>query len=151
MANAERSRLDIITRKLFGLLAYIAQEKGHTDSLITLDVDSYTAAVRKIAGEERYNNLIQHVESSKDELIGEAELFFGSGAQDANMQTRIKKQLDELLLNFEEDILRKDFAVAMAQLSDLERKKEGHKAQELLAQCQKYSVRIADIVKQRRG
>ena len=151
LANAERSRLDIITRKLFGLLAYIAQEKGHTDSLITLDVDSYTAAVRKIAGEERYNNLIQHVESSKDELIGEAELFFGSGAQDANMQTRIKKQLDELLLNFEEDILRKDFAVAMAQLSDLERKKEGHKAQELLAQCQKYSVRIADIVKQRRG
>ncbi len=148
-ANGQASHLDIISRKLFGLLAYIAREN-------ILSVDGYTTTLKNIAGEERYNNLIQKIEPSKDELIFEAELFFGRSDDLRNKPDVIEKHIRELILNFEEDLIREDFAKAMAELGALERNKDKGTADvydaataELLQKCQKLSARITEIAKMR--
>ena len=109
-STAELSRLDIISRKLFGLLAYLAREN-------IFDVEGYYASIQKVAGDERYNNLISKTESSKGELALEAEIFFGTAENLQKNELSIKKTLDELLLNFEDDIVKGDLAQAMSQLS----------------------------------
>ena len=108
--TAELSRLDIISRKLFGLLAYLAREQ-------VFDVEGYYASIRNIAGTERYDNLIQKSESSKDELILEAEIFFGTAEVIRKNEHSIKRTLDELILNFEEDVVKGDLATAMSVMS----------------------------------
>ncbi len=108
--TAELSRLDIISRKLFGLLAYLAREQ-------VFDVEGYYASIRNIAGTERHENLIQKSESSKDELILEAEIFFGTAEVIRKNEHSIKKTLDELVLNFEEDVVKGDLAAAMSVMS----------------------------------
>ena len=146
--SAEVSRLDLISRKLFGLLAYLAHEK-------LLDVDGIYATVQQIAGDERYHNLIRRVELVKDELSLEAEIFFGT-EKDIR---RHQKHIDELLLNFEEDIVREDFALAMAELSRHERKGDKtattditsspETSEDLMKKCQALSLRLAEIAKKR--
>ena len=110
LPTAELSRLDIISRKLFGLLAYLAREQ-------VFDVEGYYASIRNSAGTERYDNLIHKSESSKDELILEAEIFFGTAEIIRKNEHSIKKTLDELVLNFEEDIVKGDLASAMSVMS----------------------------------
>ena len=96
------SRLDIITRKLFGLLYYL--EKNTSPDI---DVDSQRAAIKTIAG-EKYDNLIKTIEPYKDELLLEAEITYGSKKVED-----LKKDLIELMLNFEDDIIRGEFAEVM--------------------------------------
>ena len=90
-STATGSRLDIISRKLFGLLAYLAREK-------TLDVDGYYATIKTVAGDERYNNLIQATTPSLDELTLEAELFFGPATTDTPEGAEKHKIKTHLLL-----------------------------------------------------
>jgi DNA primase len=144
--TATGSRLDIISRKLFGLLAYLAREK-------TLDTDGFYAAIKTVAGDERYNNLIQATTPSLDELTLEAELFFAS-ADDAlegteKHKVRLQKIIDEMLLNFEEDILKEDFAATMGAIGRLEKTAKQSDAQVLMEKCNTLSQRLADISKKR--
>lgn len=156
-STAAGSRLDIISRKLFGLLAYLAREK-------TFDTSSIHARIKTVAGEERYNNLIHLTTPSLDELTLEAELFFGSAIADneeaaGNIDKKIEKTIEEMLLNFEEDIVKKDFAGAMADLSRLEKISKDSKekidettisaAQALIEKCQQMSMRLVEIAKKR--
>ena len=92
------SRLDIITRKLFGLLYYL--EKNSSPDI---DVDSHRTTIKTIAG-EKYDNLIKATEPFKDELLLEAEITYGSKKGED-----LKKDLAELLLNFEDDTIREEF------------------------------------------
>jgi DNA primase len=136
--TATGSRLDIISRKLFGLLAYLAREK-------TLATDGIYAAIKTVAGDERYNNLIQGTQPSLDELTLEAELFFGQETKKEKMQ----KIVDEMLLNFEEDVLKEDFADTMATIGRLEKTAKQSDAQTLMEKCNMLSLRLADISKKR--
>jgi DNA primase len=138
-STAQASRLDVISRKLFGLLAYFDREKS-------FDTSGPYAAIKDIAGLERYNNLISTIEPVKNELILEAEIFFGTGSD----PVKIKKDIDELLLNFEEDIVREDFAKAMNELSRLEKISEIKQAEELMKKCQALSLRIAELAKKKK-
>ncbi len=136
--TATGSRLDIISRKLFGLLAYLAREK-------TFDTDGIYTAIKTVAGDERYNNLIQATQPSLDELTLEAELFFGHETK----KEKIQKVVDEMLLNFEEDIVKQDFAAAMAAIGRLEKDAQQSDAQALMEKCHALSKRLAEISKKR--
>ena len=136
--TATGSRLDIISRKLFGLLAYLAREK-------TLPTDGFYATVKTVAGDERYNNLILATQPSLDELTLEAELFFG---QETKIE-KIQKIVDEMLLNFEEDIVKEDFATTMAMIGRLENSAKQEGAQKLMEKCHALSKRLAEISKKR--
>lgn len=139
------TRLDKITRQLFGLLAYLTREN-------LFDTARIHATVKQIAGEERYNNLILEIEPSKDELILEAEIFFGAN-KDKDSIANLEKHIDELLANFEEDIVKQDLSSAMAELSRLERKKGDTSIEEsmtaLMQKCQSLAVRLSEIAKKR--
>jgi DNA primase len=123
-ANAVESHLDIIAKELFGLLAYLGREK-------IFDVEGYYASVKTIAGDVRYHNLIALFEPSKDELAFKAEFFFGSASDlrnDKNVkdtstdkkntshENALRRKVDEIMLNFEEQIVRDDLAQAMGRL-----------------------------------
>jgi DNA primase len=133
--NVQVSRLDMISRKLFGLLAYLrAQPNG-------LDVSGLDSTIRRLAGEERYHNLIQELEPFKDELMLEAEVFFG---QDKG--SKLQQHADELLLNFEEDIVRRDLTSSMNELSKAEKSKAtDNEKQELMKKCQVLTLRLREI------
>jgi DNA primase len=109
-SNAELSHLDIIVKELFGLLAYLGREK-------IIDVEGYTASVKKIAGDVRYHNFIQIFEPSKDELTLKAEIFFGPAENLREDPAAVRRKIDEIILNFEEEIVRNDLALAMGRLA----------------------------------
>jgi DNA primase len=139
LPNVQANRLDVISRKLFGLLSYLERQKS------TIDTGSTRASIERLLGDKRYHNLIQELEPFTDELLLEAELFFGTADT-----TSLTRHMDELLLNFEEDILRTDLASAMGELSKAEKSKIDDKAvHELMKRCQSLALRISEISKLR--
>ncbi len=132
------SRLDSITRKLFGLLYYL--EKNPISSI---DVDSHRAIIKKIAG-EKYDVLIRNVESSKDELLLEAEVTFGSSAGND-----LERGFNELLINFEDDVVREEFDKAMAELGASEREKDEKSVGELVKKMDVLTKRINELASKR--
>jgi DNA primase len=131
--NVQVSRLDMISRKLYGLLAYLrAEPRG-------IDVETYESSIKRIAGDERYHNLIKEFEPFKHELLLEAEIYFG---QDKKLQMHA----DELLLNLEEDIVKKELSSAMHELSKAEKTKASeHDIQELMKKSQVLTIRLREI------
>jgi DNA primase len=142
--TAMASRLDLISRKLFGLLAYLAREK-------LLETDGIHARVRSIAGDERYNNLIQNTTPSIDELILEAELFFGPEKVSEKNLVKVKKDIDEMLLNFEEDIIKEDFASAMAELMRIEKSGDVNAQKILMEKFQMLNTKKAEIERKKQS
>ncbi|MDP3962256.1 MAG: DNA primase [bacterium] len=136
------SRLEQITRKLFGLLAYLDQGQ-----IKNIDTEGIRASIKRIAGDERYDNLIRGIEPFKNELILEAEIYYGKSIQ----EKEIRAHLDELLLNLEEDIIREDLSEAMGKLSQAEKEKaEDDQKNDLMKKCQVLALRISEITKKRK-
>lgn len=150
--TATISRLDKITRQLFGIIAYI-------DRNGMLDAAGIRASVKAIAGEERYNNLIRESEPFQNELILEAEILFSNGhngSQKYTLEEIVKKQIDELLVNFEEDIIKQDLTSAMNELSRLEKHKDAtqsdiaqQRMETLMKMCHQFALRLSEIAKKR--
>ncbi len=139
--TAEVNRLDMISRKIFGLLAYLDRQKS-------TDTDGIRAAIKSIVGESGYNNLIKEMEPFKNELTLEAEILFGSSIEKGNLN--IKRHMDELLLNFEEDVLRQKLSLAMAELSQLEKNKGSEEGKEdLMKKCQILATQLNEVSKKR--
>ena len=86
----------------------------------------------------------------------EAEVIYGSdevvekGYGDSR-QKEITNALSELVLNFEEDMVRQEFATAMAELSMAERNKDSAHANELIKKCQVLSIRISELSKKKQS
>ena len=102
------SRLDAITRKLFGLFYYLEKNPD-----LGLDVDSNIATIKQISG-EKYNSLIKNIEPFKDELLLETEITFGTSRENIkDLKNILHQALTELMINFEDDIVREEFAEVM--------------------------------------
>ncbi len=131
------TRLDSISRKLFGLLLYI--EKNNIQGF---DIAGTRATLQKISGDERFKSLLRHSESQAQELLLEAEVTYGTVQKNNGS---LKKELDELLINFEEDVLRQEFAETMAALALSEKNKDEVGARECMKKCQVLSIRISQL------
>lgn len=94
------SQLDSITRKLLGLLYFLDKNPNPN-----IDVDSHRTTIKNIT-KDKYDNLILSVEPYREELLIEAEVTYGTGAD-------FDKELGELLINFEDNIIREEFAEVM--------------------------------------
>jgi DNA primase len=116
------TRLDAIVRKLFSSLYYLDK-----NPISGIDTDSHRATIKKIAG-ERYDNFIQQMEPLKNELLLEAEVTFGSGTISVK---DFERDFNELVLNFEEDIVRQEFSESMDKLMSAERQKDDKNIAEL--------------------
>lgn len=131
--NVQVNRLDMISRKLFGLLAYLDQKSDTTS-----DTEGVRASIKSIAGDERYYNIIKSLEPSKDELILEAEIKYGN--------KDLSRHQAELLLNFEEDILKEDLVHTRVELGKASNKET---AEELVRKLDTLAKRIDAISRKR--
>jgi polyhydroxyalkanoate synthesis regulator phasin len=100
-------RIDLIERRLFGLLALMAKEKTPER---TAKVEEYKELIRKAAG-ATYEARAERARAMVDDLLFEAEAFFG------NDEKHWEKHMQELLANFEEDLMNEEADVHYARAS----------------------------------
>jgi DNA primase len=135
------NRLDSISRKLFGLLLYI--EKNNIQGF---DVAGIKNALQTISGSERFDALERHSTASASELLLEAEVTYGSRK---DSEGGIRKELDELLVNFEEDVIREEFAKIAVELAISEKNKDEAKVGDLMKKFQDLSRRKDQLSKKK--
>ncbi len=129
-------RIDLIERRLFGLLALMAKEKS-------AKVEEYKDLIKKAAGHS-YDARAERARAMTDDLLFEAEAFFGAD------EKHWDKHMKELLINFEEDLVSEELIATMQELKAAERTGNGALVAELAKKCQALSMRKADIGKWRR-
>lgn len=108
---------DLITRKIFAL----AFSKNDPELI---------KKIKKILG-DTYEAIEKDMEMVRQELVFEVEM----GKSD-------EREEEELLRNLEEDILKNKFAELMKEITLAEKQKDIHRAEILLAECQKISIRL---------
>src|ERR1035437_5558707 len=136
--NIPQARLDIIARKLFGLLTF-AEKNAEK---FPLDPKEYYKQIHEITGDE-YEKILGEIEPFKDELVLEAEITYGDGHD-------IGKELAELMINFEEDILKKKMSEAMNSLAAAEREKNAEKSNAAAKLCHELSKKLVEVGKRRK-
>ncbi len=132
-----RRRKDHIEGKLAGIVLW---QEG-TENPIVEPTKLRTRMVG-IAGEEYVVKLFREKIDHTNELIFEAESYYGSG-------TNLVQDVEELLFNFEEDILRDRFVEVMKELGQAEGEKDEKRSAELLKRCQDISTELAKLSKRR--
>ncbi len=137
--NGIESKINTVVRKLFGLLSYLEKEPENS-ALIA----GHREDMKRIAG-SRFENMLSTLGPYKNELLLEAEVNYGLGAD----KKEVLKDLEELLINFEEDIIRQEFAIAMAELAKAEREKDSKNIEGLVKKCQTLSMRISELSKKK--
>lgn len=108
---------DLIIRKIFAL----AYSKGDPELFKKI----------KIILGDKYETIEKDMDMVKQELVFEIE-----------MRATDEREEIELLRNLEEDILKKKFAELMHEITLAEKNKDIKKAEGLLAECQKISIRL---------
>jgi DNA primase len=142
--NIPQVRLDIIARKLFGLLAFAEKNVdlpvGEAGKF-PLDPKEFYKQIHDITGDD-YEKILGEIEPFKDELVLEAEITYGDGHD-------IGKELAELMINFEEDVLKKKMAEAMNDLAAAEREKNAEKSNTAAKLCHELSKKLTEAGKKR--
>ncbi|MDE2172507.1 MAG: hypothetical protein KGJ33_01015, partial [Patescibacteria group bacterium] len=128
-------RIDLVERRMFGLLALM-------DAAKLPAVAEYRETIRKIAG-RTYEERLKKIEPIQGELAFEAEAFFG------NDERRWVVHMKELVFNFEEDIINQELIRQMGQLKLAERAGDSVRVAELARICQALSVRKAELTRAR--
>jgi DNA primase len=136
--NIPQGRFDIVARKLFGLLAF-AEKNAEK---FPLDPKEFYKQIHDITGDD-YEKILSEVEPFKDEFVLEAEITYGDGHD-------IGKELAELMINFEVDILKKKMSEAMNDLAAAEREKNAEKSNSAAKLCHELSKKLAEVGKKRK-
>jgi DNA primase len=126
-------RVDLIERRLFGLMFLMEKEGGKKQ-------EELQSQIQKIAGDS-FEVRSKSATENKSDLMFEAESFFGADASKWDMPMK------ELLLNFEEDLLGDEIIQAMHELKQAEKAGDQEKAIELAKKCQALSIRKAQVRK----
>ena len=129
-------RIDLVERRIFGLLALMDQVK-------LPQANEYRLLVMKIAGDS-YGERVQRVDPILSDLLFESEALFG------NEKERLPTHMDELLLNFEEDLINGDLMKAMGELRTAEKAGNAARVAELAGKCQELSKKKVEIGKKRK-
>jgi DNA primase len=132
-----RNRKNYIERRILGIIFWQEKEKEPV-----VDTTKLRTLLVMIAGEPYVNAMLTEYKPLAEEIIFEAESYYGD-------KEALTREVTELVMNFEEDILREQFVKIMRELGDAERDKEKEKAEKLLAQCQEISQKLAELSKRR--
>ncbi|OHA99540.1 MAG: DNA primase [Candidatus Zambryskibacteria bacterium RIFCSPHIGHO2_12_FULL_43_12b] len=126
-----------LERRLYGILFWQEGEKNRL-----FDTEKLRLNILTILGEKEMVEALRGYEEQKNELIFEAEQYYEN-------KDGVEKELEELLMNFKEDSLRKRFVIVMKELQEAEDKKDDKKAKELLKRCQEITEQLAELSKKR--
>jgi len=129
-------RKDYILRRLSGVMLW-----QKTLEKQTVDISE----VERVISETLHidaSQLLKEVESSQEDLIFEAEVFYGEGVD-------LDKDVKELLRNLKEEYLKEELTEKMRQLKEAERDKDTTRSALILQECQVISNRIQQIKNER--
>ena len=134
-AKSSRSaffRKDYILNRLLGIVFW--QKSLNNQSF---DVESLLRELTVILGKDE-STIFNKAESNKEDLIFEAEVFYGDGAD-------LKKDTMELLRNLKEEDLKEKLSKKIRELKELEEKKEVSLAEQTLKEINEINKQIEDI------
>jgi DNA primase len=129
-------RINIVERRIFGLLSLMEKENSSNAA-------EYRAKVRAITGDS-YTERSLAAEAAIDDILFEAEAFFGHDKENWD------KHMNELLINFEEDLVSEELIQAMQELKAAEQAGNSVLLAELAKKCQVLSLRKSEIGKKRK-
>ena len=145
-ASDSKHRIDLVERQIFGIIfsmEKINEGKAAGEKVSSSKVDEYRDQLKKIAGDS-YVERLARAEAIKSDLIFEAEEYFGAD------EKLWERHANELILNFEEDILNADLFKTMGDLRVAEKAGDQNTVIELVKKCQVLSIRKAEILKRRK-
>jgi len=118
-------------RRLFAILFAV-----EGSSINGISNESLKKRLKEIVG-EAFDNFYKQFNDERSRLIFEAENIYGGELKE--------KEIDELFLNLEEDILRQELEIKMKDLQKAEIEKNDDLVIKLLALCQKVTKRLSEI------
>lgn len=129
-------RKDSILRRIVGILFW--QESKEKPIIST---EKTKKNLENIIGDKDFIELSKTMNTVKDELIFEAEMYYGD-------KQELEKELDNLFLNIREEYLKINLANAVKELSEAEKAKcdEGE-MKRILNKCQKLAKELEDFKK----
>jgi DNA primase len=130
-------RIDLVERRMFGLL-------GLMESANKPSFTEYRERIRTIAG-STYDERVARIQTVMSDVLFEAESFFGTS------EDRWDIHMNELISNFEEDVLGEGLMSAMQALRVAEKAGDHARVAELATKCQTLSIRKAEVLKKKRG
>jgi len=140
-------RKDYILRKLLGIILWQKTVKVPTPEGVGIptasvgkqntDVDAILKEIAEILNIKE-DQVLKETEKNKEDLIFEAEVFYGG---DANLE----KDVAELLNNLREEFLKEELFKKMQELRVVEEKKDTDKTSEVLKQINEINNKIQDI------
>lgn len=126
----KKGRKESIIEQLAGILFW--QENIGSQSLVNV-ID-----LKRQLLEMAEESFLETLKGKKDELIFEAEAYFGENE-------KLGQILEDLFINLEGEMLKEQFSEAMRELSMLEKKGDKNKTQSLLEKCQNISQKINEL------
>lgn len=129
------SRQTSIENRIMGVILW-QETKGQTD----LDLRELEKRFVEILGADRFESLKVAALEDKDKLIFEAEQYYEHG-------NHFMKDLDELFINLEEEILKEALSKQMVELHKAELIKDHARAEKFLIECQSINSRLAALKK----
>lgn len=123
---------DYILRKLLGIVLWQKTLKNSQ-----LEIDAILKEITEILNITEAE-VFEKVANQKNDLIFEAEVFYGDGID-------IKKDSQELLSNLKEEFLKEDLGRKMRELHDAEKEGDKEKSAKILKECQLLNGKIQDI------
>lgn len=131
--NPRISRLDLVERRMFGLLAVLERD-GHPRA------PEFREAIQKAAGSV-YAERCERVKPIEGDLIFEAESTYASDKE------RVHVHMADLIANFERDIISEQLIVAMQELRVAERSGDQAMVASIAARVQELSLKKAAAIK----
>lgn len=132
-----KKRKNYIERRLYGIIFW---QDGLPEKII--DTTQLRVRLLTFLSDQYLVEKLREFEKEKEELVFEAEAYFGD-------KINLEKEIDELLANFEEDILKEKFSEAMMSLNQAESNQDGDRQKELLMICQDIGKRLNELSKKR--
>lgn len=126
-------RKDYIERRLLGIIFW---QKSLGEKSI-LDVSGLEKELAKFLG-EKIEDLFSRNEKDKEDLIFEAEVFYGK-------EEKLEDDAKELLINLEEEYLKEDLSKKMYELHIAEENKDLARSSSILKECQILNNKIQNI------
>ncbi len=130
------AHIDLVERRMFGLL-------GLMDTAKSAKTSAYRDEIRKVAG-DTYEERVKRIEPVMGDAAFEAEAFFGGD------EAQWDRHMQELLINFEEDVVNEELLKAMQGLRVAEKEGRQDDMNAFAVKCQALSIRKAEVGKRRR-
>lgn len=135
VVESQKFRKDYIERRLLGIIFWQKAQKNLANQ--ALNPDELLEELANILN-TNIGELIDKSKENKEDLVYEAEIFYGG---DIDLQ----KDVGELLSNLKEEYLKEELSRKMQELHMIEEKKDQERATEILIQINEINKKIQNI------